>query len=430
MNRVVVLLAGLLLALGVVSPAQAATRHDPPSAVRHVAATAEGQDAGSLQVSWKAPKHASRDKVEGYTVTYAKASRPSARERVTVPARKRSVVLRGLAVGQRYVVRVAASNRWGRGPWADVTAAPAHHEALYAVDEKAHTLVRFATSGKARATTVLTGVSAASDLEVDPFGNAYVATGGAVTEVPLTGAAHEVGPGTQVETDDAGDVYLGDTTGVTRIGTGGDRSVVATDAAGDNLSVDGAGVVTVATTGYDASLTTYAPGAAPLHRALTATKGGRILGDRRGNVYDNTSSGGGAGFAYWVRLAPGATTAEVKSTRNAEYGATVAADDSFYLAQSGSFCPDISENMGTCTPDRQVSSIARYAPDGHLVSDVPTSGFSTRRYLGLDIAVTSTGTLFAANRGSGETPALVRVSSAGGPASRVATGEYGLLAVG
>lgn len=433
-KHVLVVLVGLLLSVGLVGPAEAAGRHVPPSAPRDVVATAAGQDPGSVRVSWRRPKHSGTGPVRSYVVTYAEASAPSDQQRVVVAADRRATVLHGLAAGQRYVVRVAAVNRWGRGPWArtrvDVPA-PTHQEALFAVDEGAHTLVRFATSGPPDATTVLTGVTGASDLEVDRAGNAYVAADGTVTEVPVSGAPRVLGAGTQVETDAAGNVYLGSSAGVVELGPDGRRTVVTTDGAGTNLAVDAAGTVTVATEGYGASVTTYAPGAEPVHHDLTTlVKGGRILADSRGTVYDDANSGGGAGFDYWVRIASPTADPVQLGTRSAEYGATVAPDDSFYLAETVSFCPDTSENTGSCTPDRHVSTVARYAPDGHLVSAVPTSGFSTRRYLGVDVAADSTGTLFAADRGVGETPALVRVAPAGGAATRVAAGEFGLLAVG
>lgn len=427
MKRVlVVMVAGVLLALGLAGPAEAA-QQVRPSAPRSVAAK-PGQGAGELRVSWAAPKSRGSSAVEAYAVTYTDTAHPNAWTWTVVGAKQRSVVLHGIDPARSWVVRVAAYNRWGRGPWARVeVAATTHAEALFAVDEQAHTLVRYDPTGHAAPVTALSGVSDATDLEVDAGGTAYVAAGGTVRKVPRTGAVSVVGPGSQVETDAAGNVYLGGASGVVRITPDGHRTTVTTSSDGTNLAVDAKGTVTTSSPGYLPVLTTYASGAAPVERRPNVVRGGPLLVDSVGTLYDNANSGGGAQYGYWLRIASGSVEGTTMSTRMAEYGAAVAADDSFYVAQSGSWCPAISV---TCTPDLEVRSVARFAPDGHLVSDVATSGFSMRRSLGVEVAADSTGALFAADRGVGDKPGLVRVPPAGGAAQRVADGTFSLVAVG
>jgi Fibronectin type III domain len=418
--------------VGLVTPASAASRQ-PPSAPRDVLVAQVGP-AGSVQLSWKAPQRLGGAAVKGYRITWVQQPKASP-ERVRLgSAKARSTVLTGLKPGGSYLAKVAAYSRFGQGPWSKVSftvaASATHTDQLFAVDTEADTLVRLPLAGGTES-TVLTGVTDATDLATDPAGNAYLANNGSVTKVPVDGSAPiTVGPGFQVETDQVGNAYLLSSGGIAKVTPAG-QTTTTPGTGGGVLAVSRDGIVkTVGAAGETVYITTYPTGGGTPD-VQTVSVDGRMraaLDDDRGNVYVNETAVGGSDSTFWELIQPGATSASDVSGRPAEYGVAAGPDGQFYLASSTSFCFAHSEDFGTCTPDRNVTEIQRFPVGGGTPVSVPITGLQTSRYTTMPLAVDANGAIFAAPAGS--TPGIVRYPATGGAPTRLTDGQYELLTIG
>lgn len=424
----------LFLTAGLISPASGADVRVPPSAPRDLTVSSTGSPVGSVRLSWNPPASVGGSMVRGYRITWVQQPKDAPTRLRIVSSRTRSVVLTALKPGATYLAQVAAYNRFGRGTWSKVTfnvpSTAAHADQLFAVDAKAATLVQFPLTG-GPATVALTGVTAPTDLAIDPAGNAYLANNGTVTEVPVDGStSRTVGSGDGVETDDAGNLYVSGSGGVKKTTpTGRTSAITTTDAR--YFAVAGDGTVKVLTSdGLIATISTYTAGAStPVVQTVTL-RGlpRRVLDDDRGNLYLLEAAVGGSGASFWELIKAGSTSPEYLNTRIAEHGGAVGPDGHFYLAQSATFCFANSEDQGTCTPDRHVADILRYPVGGGTPTSIPVTGLSTSRYVGLSLAVDESGSLYAALLG--DQPGLLRYPATGGTPTRLADGQYSLLTIG
>lgn len=372
--------------------------------------------------------------VRGYRITWVQQPKDGPAGLRIVSSRTRSVVLTALKPGATYVAQVAAYNRFGRGTWSKVTfsvpGAAAHADQLFAVDDEADTLVRFPLTG-GPATVALTGVTAPTDLAIDPAGNAYLANSGTVTKVPADGSTSStVGSGDGVETDDAGNLYVSGSGGLKKTTPTGRTSTITT-AGSPYFAVAGDGTVKVLTSDrLITTISTYAAGSGTPEVQTVTLRGlpREVLDDEQGNLYLLEAAVGGSGAFFWELIKAGSASPVYVNTRTAEYGAAVGPDGHFYLAQSATFCFANSEDRGTCTPDRQVADILRYPVGGGSPTSIPVTGLSTSRYVGLSLAVDESGSLYAALLG--DKPGLLRYPATGGTPTRLADGRYSLLTVG
>ncbi len=99
-----------------------------------------------------------------------------------------------------------------------------------------------------------------------------------------------------------------------------------------------------------------------------------VVAGRAGALYVQLNAGGGTSYKGWSHLAPGATQLVSIDTRLAERVATVGDDGYFYQAETVNICFGMSEQNGTCVPDRTVSRVLRY--DGPNPSEIPVTGFT------------------------------------------------------
>ena len=430
MKRVLLaVVCGFLLTVGLVGPS-GATEKAPPTAPQSLTATMTGPT--SVELSWSAPIGYRSAKLTSYTLTWAELGTGRDVGSRKVSASTLSTTLVDLEPGLTYRARVAASHGRGRGPWAQVsfTVPPSTTRAqgLFAVDTVAHTLVRFPLVGGA-STTLLTGVDLPGDLAIDPAGNAYLVDDQTVIKVPADGSAPSTfGSGFQVETDDAGYVYVAGSAGVVRTTPAGQTSTI-TSATG-YLGVTGPGVVKVlavsSTTGV---ITTSAPGLPLTTQALNIDGYLQaMLVDDAGNLYLRTRATGGSGAVFWQLVKPADTLGQSIGPRIAEYAAGLGPDGQFYLGLSGSWCIGNTEDFGTCTPDRNVAEILRFPLGGGSSTGVPITGLRTSRSVTTELAVDGAGFIYGAQQGP--TPGLLRYPATGGAPTRLADGTYALLTVG
>lgn len=111
---VVIAAVAAAIALGVGPNRATAGGVEPPGPPRSVRAEADGAE---IEVSWRRPADGGGATIRSYVVQFRRTSSPVWRR---VIINERGTTLEGLRRGA-YLVRVAAVNREGRGPWSSIT---------------------------------------------------------------------------------------------------------------------------------------------------------------------------------------------------------------------------------------------------------------------------------------------------------------------
>lgn len=440
MRRFIVLLACIFLTVGVAGQATAAPtgRRTAPTAPTGLAVSPAAALAAT--VSWKTPGSSGSSKILGYTIT-SKAENKHYPTVAVAPANSQSKVIKNLTAGISYTISVTAWNSAGRSPAATVkyTVPSATSQFLFTFDTTAKAIVKVPVTGGSPVTVAAGFGNNPVRFAVDKPGNAYIldTVAKTVVKVPVSGPKTTLRSGlstpTDVQLDGSGRVYVLDGSKVIRLAaTGSPEKVIGQAPAGftaNAMFVAANGTVTILVQqNFEVRVLTIPPTGTPVSRTIGAGKEGSyfggIIGDQVGNLYLKIASGGGSGYVGWSRLPAGSSTLVDATTRLTEYAAAMGPANQFYLLQTVSWCAGVSEYMGTCTSDRSVPEVLKTSPDGTTTS-VQIQGLTlgTLDVRDAVVVVDAAGYIYVA-QSTGPSAGILKYAPTGGAPVVLATGTY------
>lgn len=440
MRRFIVLLACIFLTVGVAGQATAAPtgRRTAPTAPTGLAVSPAA--ALSATVSWKTPGSSGSSKILGYTIT-SKAENKRYPTVAVAPANSQSKVIKNLTAGISYTISVTAWNSAGRSPAATVkyTVPSATSQFLFTFDTTVKAIVKVPVTGGSPVTVAAGFGNNPVRFAVDKPGNAYIldTVAKTVVKVPVSGPKTTLRSGlsapTDLQLDGSGRVYVLDGSKVIRLAaTGSPEKVIGQAPAGFpvvDMFVAANGTVNILSEqNFEVNLVTITATGQTSTRSVAAGHEGYYLGmigDQIGNLYFNVASPGGSGYRGWNKLPAGSSTQVNATPTISEYAATMGPNNQFFLFTSVKWCVGMSqyipdENGEYCVPDYSVPEVLKTASDGTSTS-VAIQGFTLESLGG--VVVDTAGNIYVA-RSSGPSAGILKYAPTGGAPVVLATGTF------